>query len=130
MTDQISVSISPADIQNSLSRLDGYRQLVTQGITTGVNVAAMDTVTLAKENCPVSSGELQESIEVQQTENGEGMISSSAGSSVNYAVFVELGHRTRGGKSSVAPQPFLFPAFEENSQKMLDLFQSIIGGGQ
>ena len=59
---------------------------------------------VANELVPVDTGYLKSTL-YKETENGVVKVGADAG----YAVFVELGHRTRSG-SHVPPQPFLVPA--------------------
>ncbi len=78
-----------------------------------------DTVVTAKEFCPVLTkataerfpGELRDSIDskVSKVKNGvRGKLTTSAG----YGGFVELGTK------NMAAEPYLWPAFEQNIQKL------------
>ena len=95
----------------------------------------------AKVRCPVDSGQLRQSIN-HKVEDNAGWVSTN----VEYAPYVELGtgiyssegggrqtpwvykdasgewHRTSGSK----PQPFMKPALEQNTSKIIDQFKGLI----
>ena len=95
----------------------------------------------AKVRCPVDSGQLRQSIN-HKVEDRTGQVSTN----VEYAPYVEIGtgiyssegggrqtpwvyqdakgqwHRTSGGK----PQPFMKPALEQNTSKILNQFKGLI----
>ena len=95
----------------------------------------------AKTKCPVDSGQLRQSIN-HKVEDNAGWVSTN----VEYAPYVEIGtgiyssegggrqapwvyqdakgqwHRTSGGK----PQPFMKPALEQNTSKIIDQFKGLI----
>ena len=95
----------------------------------------------AKVRCPVDSGQLRQSIN-HKVEDRTGQVSTN----VEYAPYVEIGtgiystegggrqtpwvyqdakgqwHRTSGGK----PQPFMKPALEQNTSKIIDQFKGLI----
>lgn len=95
----------------------------------------------AKSKCPVDSGQLRQSIN-HKVEDNAGWVSTN----VEYAPYVELGtgiyssegggrqtpwvyqdakgewHRTSGSK----PQPFMKPALEQNTSKIIDQFKGLI----
>lgn len=95
----------------------------------------------AKENCPVDSGQLRNSIASNVSgETGE------VGTNVEYAPYVEYGtgvfnpgrltpwsyqdasgewHTTTGQK----PQPFLVPALDSNRDKILNIFKEKVKEG-
>ena len=95
----------------------------------------------AKENCPVDSGQLRNSI----TSNVSGE-KGEVGTNVEYAPYVEYGtgvfnpgrltpwsyqdasgewHTTTGQK----PQPFLVPALDSNRDKILNIFKEKVKEG-
>ena len=95
----------------------------------------------AKENCPVASGQLRNSI----TSNVSGE-TGEVGTNVEYAPYVEYGtgvfnpgrttpwsyqdasgewHTTTGQK----PQPFLVPALDSNRDKILNIFKEKVKEG-
>ena len=95
----------------------------------------------AKTKCPVDSGQLRQSIN-HKVEDNAGWVSTN----VEYAPYVEIGtgiystegggrqtpwvykdakgewHRTSGSK----PQPFMKPALEQNTSKIIDQFKGLI----
>ena len=95
----------------------------------------------AKVRCPVDSGQLRQSIN-HKVEDKTGQVSTN----VEYAPYVEIGtgiyssegggrqtswvyqdakgewHRTSGSK----PQPFMKPALEQNTSKIIDQFRGLI----
>ena len=95
----------------------------------------------AKTKCPVDSGQLRQSIN-HKVEDNAGWVSTN----VEYAPYVEIGtgiyssegggrqtswvyqdakgewHRTSGSK----PQPFMKPALEQNTSKIIDQFRGLI----
>ena len=95
----------------------------------------------AKVRCPVDSGQLRQSIN-HKVEDRTGQVSTN----VEYAPYVEIGtgiyssegggrqtpwvyqdakgewHRTSGSK----PQPFMKPALEQNTSKIIDQFRGLI----
>jgi HK97 gp10 family phage protein len=88
---------------------------------------------------PVATGKLVSNLRVA-VRRAQGRVSArvlvntagKAGDSLNafYWRFVEFGHRTRGGKGYVQPQPFVTPAFEstknESAQLVIDTFGAAI----
>ena len=95
----------------------------------------------AKTKCPVDSGQLRQSIN-HKVEDNAGWVSTN----VEYAPYVEIGtgiyssegggrqtpwvykdakgewHRTSGSR----PQPFMKPALEQNTSKIIDQFKGLI----
>ena len=95
----------------------------------------------AKERCPYDDGQLKQSI-TSVVDNNIGAV----GTNVEYAPYVEIGtgiystqgggrqtpwvyqdangewHRTSGSK----PQPFMKPALEQNTSKIIDQFKGLI----
>lgn len=94
----------------------------------------------AKTKCPVDSGQLRQSIN-HKVEDNAGWVSTN----VEYAPYVELGtgiYSTEGGRqtpwvyqdakgewhrtSGSKPQPFMKPALEQNTSKIIDQFKGLI----
>lgn len=90
-------------------------------IDRAVQGAGIDCNKYAKIACPVDTGRLRSSI---QYEN-KGLYKCICETTVNYALFVELGHHTRGGGGWVAPQPFLGPAYEQAKTELMAKLRSI-----
>lgn len=90
-----------------LANLKIELEKLKNGIDEAIQGAGINTQAMAKQLCPVDTGRLRASILYNP-----GVLSCTVYTNVNYAWFVELGHRTRGGKGFVPAQPFLYPAFE------------------
>ena len=57
---------------------------------------------------------------------------SLVGVAANYAIYVEMGHHTRGGGSWVPAQPFFYPAVEQGAEVFGEEGQNLeayLGGG-
>ena len=85
-----------------------------------VQTAGIMTEGDAKQACPVDTGRLRASIHYEKIDT----LHCSVGTNVNYAADVEYGHRTRG-ESTVAPRPYLIPAFIKNREEMLAQCQKL-----
>lgn len=77
--------------------------------------AADLVVDAAKENAPVESGTLKESIDAEVS--GDTL---TVGAGAPYAAFVEFGHRE--GDHHVPGRPFLGPALEDAAPVIQDIF--------
>ena len=95
----------------------------------------------AKSRCPVDSGQLRQSI-THQVDGTRGEV----GTNVEYAPYVEIGtgiYSTQGGgrqtpwvykdvkgewhkTSGSKPQPYMKPALEQNTSRVLDQFKGLI----
>ena len=123
----------------------GLLAKVGTGLFTGVGDAAAIVETAAKQNCPVDTGALRESIDtqmyrgVQNAQQGGSLASSlfSVTAEVapheDYAAYVEFGTGRRGAASAGAgpfeyrqdwpgmtAQPFLRPAADDNQEAAVD----------
>lgn len=121
--DRLAKKLKPADLKDAL------------------NDSCLLVENTAKENCPVDSGQLRNSIASNVSgETGE------VGTNVEYAPYVEYGtgvfnpgrltpwryqdasgewHTTTGQK----PQPFLVPALDSNRDKILNIFKEKVKEG-
>lgn len=121
--DRLAKKLKPADLKDAL------------------NESCLLVENTAKENCPVDSGQLRNSIASNVSgETGE------VGTNVDYGVYVEYGtgvfnpgrltpwsyqdasgewHTTTGQK----PQPFLVPALDSNRDKILNIFKEKVKEG-
>ena len=121
--DRLAKKLKPADLKEAL------------------NESCLLEENTAKENCPVASGQLRNSIASNVSgETGE------VGTNVEYAPYVEYGtgvfnpgrltpwryqdasgewHTTTGQK----PQPFLVPALDSNRDKILNIFKEKVKEG-
>ena len=121
--DRLAKKLKPADLKDAL------------------NESCLLVENTAKENCPVDSGQLRNSI----TSNVSGE-TGEVGTNVEYAPYVEYGtgvfnhgrmtpwryqdasgewHTTTGQK----PQPFLVPALDSNRDKILNIFKEKVKEG-
>lgn len=121
--DRLAKKLKPADLKDAL------------------NESCLLVENTAKENCPVDSGQLRNSI----TSNVSGE-TGEVGTNVEYGVYVEYGtgvfnpgrttpwryqdasgewHTTTGQK----PQPFLVPALDSNRDKILNIFKEKVKEG-
>lgn len=121
--DRLAKKLKPADLKDAL------------------NESCLLVENTAKENCPVASGQLRNSI----TSNVSGE-TGEVGTNVEYAPYVEYGtgvfnhgrmtpwryqdasgewHTTTGQK----PQPFLVPALDSNRDKILNIFKEKVKEG-
>ena len=66
----------------------------------------------AKLNCPVDTGRLRQSISHRLVEEND-IIAAETGTNVEYAKSIEF------GTSRQSAQPFLFPAYNNNKQRIL-----------
>jgi HK97 gp10 family phage protein len=72
----------------------------------------------AKVRCPVDTGRLRNSIAVEIQDEG---LSALVGTNVEYAPFVEF------GTSRQRPQPYLFPAYEEEHPQFVERLRRELG---
>lgn len=117
------------------------KKLKPADLTEALNDSCLLVENTAKENCPVASGQLRNSITSKVTgERGE------VGTNVEYAPYVEYGtgvfnpgrltpwsyqdasgewHTTTGQK----PQPFLVPALDSNRDEIIKIFDEKVKEG-
>ncbi len=118
-----SITVTITGLQAVLNRLKIAEQELREKANDAIQGAGIDCQALAKQACPVDTGRLRSSIQyVPDRAN----MSCTVGTNVEYAPFVEMGHRTRGGKSFVAPRPFLYPAFAQASKQMVQEMGDIL----
>lgn len=75
----------------------------------------------AKKLCPVDTGNLRNSITHQQLDENTEVI----GTNVEYAPYVELGHRKVGG-GNVPPKHFLRPAAENHAEEYKKIVEMVM----
>lgn len=98
-----------ASVEDSAARL-------AQGVKQAGELIAGE----ARKRAPVDTGRLRSSIRSTTTEE-EGEIVAKIGTNVDYAIHVEYGHRTRGGKSYVPGRYFLRGALQSQKGNALRL---------
>ena len=134
-----------------VSDVPGLLAKVATGLFAGVSDAAVIVETAAKQNCPVDTGALQESIDTKvfrgvQNAQGGGSLSSGLFSVTAevaphepYAAYVEFGTGHRGASSpgagagpyssswpGMAAQPYMRPAADENRENCVDAIRSAV----
>lgn len=78
----------------------------------------------AKMKAPVDTGNLRNSI-TNQVERGERAV--YIGTPVEYAPYVEYGHRVGTSNAYVPPNPFLMPAVEDNQNEIKQIIEENLG---
>ena len=84
-------------------------------------MAESDVAEQITRNRSVRTGNLRLSI----THEPEDEKTMAVGSNVEYAPYVELGHRTRGG-GHVNPKPYLAPAISKNAEKYGKVIKDVL----
>jgi len=79
-----------------------FKKALYEHIEENLDNAAEHVESIAKSYCPVDTGNLQDSIEINSDK-----MSRTIGSDVEYALYVEL------GTQHMAAQPYLRPAIDE-----------------
>lgn len=90
-------------------------------VDTKIQYAGIKCQAVAKQQCPVKTGRLRSSI--QYVNNG--LMKCTVGTDVFYSIFLEYGHRTRGGGGYVAPRPYLRPGFEAARIELINNLKAI-----
>jgi HK97 gp10 family phage protein len=103
-----SVNISPA------MRLIFGSKIYKKEIMNILKQAAEDTLEFSGQLAPVLTGKMKDSGRVEQTATGYEVSYGDDSGEFDYPWFVEMGTK------NMAAQPFLYPAFEIESQSVLD----------
>jgi HK97 gp10 family phage protein len=115
-----------AGIESGKELAKNFRNIGKQVLTEeeqAVFRAALIVERDAKLNCPVDTGRLRQSIGSRIVEGDENNIIAEVGTNVTYAPYVEY------GSSKMAARPFLFPAYNNNKQRILkELAKAFIKG--
>lgn len=101
------------------SHLGEFLAALPEQIEQALTAIGLTAETHAKEECPVDTGRLRNSITHEVQMNDKSVL---IGSNVEYAAFVEL------GTSRMAAQPYLRPAVENHSSEYKDLALSALKG--
>ena len=115
---------------NKLSK----EQMVNAAISIG-----MLTSGYAQDECPVDTGRLRDSITHAYSDDSSHEVILLVGTNVEYAPYVELGHKQQPGRfvpkikkrlkrSWVPGKPFLRPAFENHIQEIEQVILRALGG--
>ena len=99
------------------SHLGEFLDALPEQIEQALIAIGMTAETHAKEECPVDTGRLRNSIthDVEMSEQA-----AYIGSNVEYAAYVEL------GTSKMAPRPYLRPAAENHSSEYKSIVESAL----
>ncbi|HTB05346.1 MAG TPA: HK97-gp10 family putative phage morphogenesis protein [Bacteroidia bacterium] len=104
---------------NGIDKLQDTFAQASDDLVEQVQEAIADTsqqlVELAKENCPVKTGKLRDSIAAEISDDG---MSATITADVSYAPYVEYGPHAK---------PFLNPAFEEISPQLVSVLSDALG---
>lgn len=99
------------------SHLGEFQEALESQIEQALIAIGMTAETYAKENCPVDTGRLRNSI-THEVEMGDK--SAIIGTNVEYAAFVEL------GTSKMKARPYLRPAAESHSEEYKALVEAAL----
>lgn len=111
------------EFQNKIQKLsEEFRDEVINEITEETNKEILKQI---QENTPVVTGNLRAGweTEIKETSNGYHI---SVSNDVEYAPYVEYGHRTRGGKSFVKGQYILIRTLANIEDTMVPVADNII----
>ncbi len=122
MSDIFSMAIDDAGV---LAALESFPATFAWSVHEALVEAVTQTVDAAQAACPVETGFLRDSITGVVGAAGMSM-EAKVMATAYYAVFVELGHRTRNHTSFVPPEPFLGPAWELGQQTLSAALMTIV----
>lgn len=106
-------------------KLRGQIDKRIQAAKTAFRAGAKDILSDAKSLCPVKTGKLKDSIKMTEAKNGEMFIISANAQNkkgINYAKFVEFDPRIA--------RPFLYPAFYNNVDSVIENVKAALEGGR
>lgn len=113
------ITVDDTEIKENLSKY--VDETLGAAANEGVNLACQVILASAIRNCPVDSGQLQNSLTMDVNDETH---TGSVGTNVEYAPYVEIG--TTGHK----PQPFLQPAVEQNKDKIKEVIRNAIANAK
>lgn len=115
------------ELQEYLSR---YRKLPErQGVKKAMEYAGDLIAFAAKRKVHTMSGDLKEGIGVKTSAGAKTITVTVTSGGERYAAPLEHGHVPSGwnkGDQYVLPQPFMWPAFEENKRDAYDMIKSAV----
>lgn len=125
----MGVKIEGIDELMSTLQIMSNPEFADQALRKGLMKAGKQVQGTAKRLCPVDTGQLRNSIEVAEMENGV-----SIGTNVEYAPYVEYGTGQKGDTSvahredwpGMPPQPFLYPALKANEENVVATVKSTL----
>lgn len=98
---------------------EAVKRDIAKAISNGLEAIGMTAETYAKEDCPVDTGRLRNSITHEVSDKEQAVY---IGTNVEYAPYVEL------GTSKQAPRPFLKPAATQHSGEYKRIMKDAMGG--
>ena len=104
-----------------ISRVNDVKVLLQRKKSEALEIIGGKAESYAKRLCPVDTGNLRNSITHQQLDENTEII----GTNVEYAPYVELGHRKPNG-GHVAPKPFLRPAAQNHSDEYKAVIERVM----
>lgn len=96
-------------VNTLLAKLHRIAEVSDKALIDGLKISCEAIVQEAKEKCPVDTGNLRDSI-TYKIVGHQGIIYADC----DYAGYVEF------GTVDARPQPYMFPAFEDNKDKALE----------
>ena len=114
------ISVQIKDINTKL-----IKQATEEAVYRALEAVGMQAESYAKGLCPVDTGNLRNSITHEVVDEKTVAI----GSPVEYAAYVETGHRTATG-GQVAPQPYLEPAVTQHIDQYKTIFETYLKNGE
>lgn len=105
-------------VKTDTRKLEAILRNLDKNVSAAAEQIASDIVTIAKENAPVASGELRDSIHVEK-DGAELSVVADA----DHAVFIEL------GTSKMAAQPFLGPAAAKVRRNLAKYYKKVVTDG-
>ncbi len=95
-------------------------------VRVAMNNAGRMVANAAKEKVHVLSGDLQKSIKFSTSKGAKAIAVTVSTDNTRYAGPLEHGHSPSGwdkGTKEILPQPYMWPAFEENKKEAFDLIK-------
>jgi hypothetical protein len=113
---KIQISVDKSDITATIqAKIDEIKEKAAAALYQGGELIA----TACQENCPVDTGLLRSSIEVEQISDTEVVVAPHT----DYAYYVEVGHHTRSG-SFVPGRFYMRNGTEESRDTVADYIRS------
>ena len=115
------------DLSGLEEALEGKAEEYQGRVARGLQLGGQALVREAKQRAPVDTGMLKRSIHSVLEADGEETV-VRVGTNVEYAIHVEYGHRTRGGRGYVPGRYFLKGAFDSRKTGVLRAVSRTIMG--
>jgi HK97 gp10 family phage protein len=102
---------------------DEVKSAVEQKIEAVLNVIAQQARNYAKDKCPVDTGNLRNSISSAVSSD----LIAYIGTDVFYAPYVEMGTKTKSGKTKMKARPYLKPAIKDHQDQYINMMKKYLG---